>query len=48
MESVFPAGASRQPHQGACVWLVLAGTENKFLLFVVIDKYSISFLKQEF
>jgi hypothetical protein len=47
MESVLPAGASRQPHQGACVRLVLAGTEQIFII-VVIDKYSISFLKQEF
>jgi hypothetical protein len=46
MESVLPAGAH---YQGACVRLVLMGKQEQFyLLFVVIDKYSISFLKQEF
>jgi hypothetical protein len=48
MESVLPAGASRQPHRGACVWLVLRKQERNFIIIVVIDRYSISFLKQEF
>jgi hypothetical protein len=46
MESVLPAGTSRQPH--GRLRLASAETGTEFYLLFVIDRYSISFLKQEF
>jgi hypothetical protein len=47
MESVLPAGTSRQPH-GRLRLAGAAETGTEFYLLFVIDRYSISFLKQEF